>query len=218
MGPGHRCLVFVLKARLVIGLTGGIGAGKSTVGAQFASLGVSVIDADSVARELVEPGQPALSEVVQSFGVGVQDAGGRLDRAKLREVVFAEPGKRRALERILHPRIRREMDRRLHESHGPYCILSIPLLLETGQADRVDRVLVVDVPEEVQLARVMRRDGSSRRVVEGILCAQLARADRLARADDVIDNSAGLESLTGQVHEIHQRYLRLAQSLPVADK
>lgn len=181
-------------------------------------MGVSVIDADSVARELVEPGQPALCEVVQAFGGDVQDAGGRLDRAKLRDVVFAEPDKRRALERILHPRIRREMDRRLHESHGPYCILSIPLLLETGRAGTVDRVLVVDVPEEIQIARVMRRDGSPRQVVEGILSAQVARADRLARADDVIDNGAGLESLAGQVHEIHQRYLRLARSLRVADK
>jgi dephospho-CoA kinase len=195
---------------LTVGLTGGIGSGKSTVAERLAQLGVPVIDTDQLSRDLVEPGMPALEEIVHTFGQELLNARGRLDRKALRARVFAEPNDRKRLEAILHPRIRAEMLRRLSTLDAPYAVLVIPLLVETGQADLADRVLVVDVPHAIQIQRVRQRDGSEEASVRRILAAQCNRATRLAAADDVIDNSGTPEQLTHQIRLLHRRYTQLA--------
>jgi dephospho-CoA kinase len=195
---------------LTVALTGGIGSGKSTVAERLAELGVPVIDTDQLARELVEPGMPALEEIVRTFGQELLNAQGRLDRKALRTRVFAEPRDRQRLETILHPRIRAEMLRRLSKFDAPYAVLVIPLLVETGQTDLADRVLVVDVPEAIQIQRVRQRDGSEEASVRRILTAQSDRTTRLAAADDVIDNSGTPEQLTHQIRRLHRRYMQLA--------
>ncbi|MCP5408160.1 MAG: dephospho-CoA kinase [Chromatiaceae bacterium] len=192
---------------LVVGLTGGIGCGKSAVTDLFERLGVPVIDADKVARELVWPGQPALAQIVRRFGNHVLAADGSLDRAQLREIVFNDAQAREDLESILHPLIRRTMRQRLEVIHAPYAILSIPLLQETGQTAGVDRVLVVDCKEEVQIERVSRRDRTGPERVRAILAAQSSRESKLQIADDVIENSGPLEALEPQVEALHHRYL-----------
>ncbi len=198
---------------MIVGLTGGIASGKSTAARLFQRLGVPVVDADQIARDVVEPGEPALEAIRERFGDGVLDARGALDRARLRECVFADPAARADLEDILHPRIREVMDARLAALDTPYAIAMIPLLLETGRAARVDRVLVVDLPREAQVARARARDGSTRETVEGILDAQVDRDTRLARADDVIVNDGPPEALRPQVERMHERYLELAARL-----
>lgn len=205
--------------RLVVGLTGGIASGKSTVADYLTKLGVPVIDADVLARELVEPYKPAFKEVVATFGTEVLDSTGQLDRARLRAVVFDNPERRRQLEGILHPRIRAEMQRRVQAIEAPYCVLCIPLLLETGQRDQVHRVLVVDTPPELQIRRVQARDGSDRQIIDGILRAQVGRAERLAAADDVIENRGDLAELHAQIRALHRRYLACAtDNLRASDK
>jgi dephospho-CoA kinase len=194
-----------------VGLTGGIASGKSTVARRFAELGVPVIDADEVAREVVAPGEPALAAVVGRFGPAVLRGDGSLDRRALRGLVFADPAARRDLEAILHPPIRAAMEDRARRAAGPYVVLAIPLLVEGGDArSRVDRILVVDAGEEVQLARLQARDGSSAAEARAMLAAQASRAARLALADDVIDNSGDLATLRAHVDLLHQRYLALA--------
>jgi dephospho-CoA kinase len=193
-----------------VGLTGGIGSGKSTVTARFSALGVPVIDADQVTRALCAPGQPALAEVVVTFGRGVLDGDGRLDRAALRGRVFADPDARRRLEAILHPRVRAALARQAAALEEPYGILTVPLLLESGQVDLVDRVLVVDCPEEVQVRRVVARDSVAGAEVEAVLAAQATRETRLAAADDVVVNDVNLETLYRHVDRLHRRYLALA--------
>nr|VFJ43286.1 MAG: dephospho-CoA kinase [Candidatus Kentron sp. DK] len=196
--------------RLVIGLTGGIASGKSTVADILADRGIPIIDADQVARELVEPGQSALEEIIAAFGTGILDASGRLDRGVLRERVFSAPGDRQRLEDILHPRIGREMSRRADAAAGPYCVLAIPLLLETGTATgRIDRILVVDTPVERQMERACQRDGSSPAIVREIIRAQTSREKRLAAAHDVIRNDSDLRHLRDQVMALHHRYLEM---------
>ncbi len=195
---------------LRVGLTGGIASGKTTVAERFSELGVPVIDADAAARSVVAPGEPALAEVVGRFGPSVLDAAGSLERRELRKRVFADSQGRRDLEAILHPRIRAEMERRAAASSGPYLVMAIPLLVETGAFDRVDRVLVVDVEESVQLARLMARDACSADEARAILAAQATRAERLARADDVLPNGADLGELRRGVDALHLRYLALA--------
>ncbi len=195
---------------LVVGLTGGIGSGKSTVAARFAARGVPIIDADDVAHQLVEPGRPALQTLVQNFGLDILDQKGGLNRPWLRRRVFADPALRRRLERLLHPLIREEMRLQLASIRSGYAILVIPLLVETGQADLVDRVLVVDTAEDLQYARCLARDGADREQVESILAAQAKREERLARADDVLVNDGSLEQLERSVEALHQRYSRLA--------
>ncbi len=196
---------------LVVGLTGGIGSGKSAVGAIFASLGVPVLDADLIARELVLPGTAGLSAVAAEFGDAILDPGGGLDRASMRRRIFRDPQARERLQSILHPRIRAEMLRRLSGLAGDYAVLVVPLLLETGQTDLVDRVLVVDVPETLQIERASQRDGVSAEQVHAILRSQCTRAQRLSAADDVIDNSADLERLAATVKTLHASYLSKAQ-------
>ena len=196
----------------MVGLTGGIGSGKSAVCRLFAQLGVPVIDADVVAREVVEPGQPGLEAIVEAFGEEVLGSDGRLDRARLRELVFSDPERRKQLEALLHPRIRAEMDRRIAAVEAPYCIRCVPLLVETGQSADVDRVLVVDVPVETQLRRTLARDGGRRATVQAII--EATRDQRLQVADDVLDNDGDLESLRRRVEMLHDRYLAAARDLP----
>jgi dephospho-CoA kinase len=195
---------------LRIGLTGGIASGKSAAAAAFARRGVPVIDADVIAREVVEPGTPALAAVVDAFGTGILQPDGRLDRRRLRALVFADAAERRRLEAILHPAIRAESAARVAAARSPYVVLAIPLLAETGGRERVDRVLVVDCPEALQLARLLERDGETPAQAAAILAAQASRADRLALADDRIDNSGSLAALDAAVGALHARYLVLA--------
>ena len=199
---------------LVIALTGGVGSGKSTVARHLANLGVPVIDADQVAREVVQPGSECLHRIAEVFGAGILTSSGELDRAALRRRVFADPSARQRLEAILHPRIRQVMQHRLVGLQAVYALLVIPLLVETGQTDLAERVLVVDIPESEQIRRVQERDGLDEEQVRRILAAQCDRATRLAAADDVIDNSGDLAGLIEQTERLHRRYLELATQPP----
>ncbi len=203
-----------MARRLVIGLTGGIASGKSSVAQRFVELGVPVIDADESSRSVVAPGQPGLAEVAARFGTDILTATGELDRRALRNRIFADPQQRLALEAILHPLIRTDMERRASAAVGPYLIMAIPLLVEGGGArDRVDRILVVDVPEEIQLARVMARDGCSLDEARAILSAQADRDRRINAADDVLVNSGTVSELRQGVEALHGRYLSLAAEM-----
>ncbi len=193
----------------LVGLTGGIGAGKSTVSRLFAGLGVSVIDADAIARELTAPEQPILRAIAREFGTEVLDFQGRLRRDLLRSIVFNDPGQRKRLEKLLHPLILEEMLRRAKAVRGSYCLLCIPLLIETGLSSVVDHVLVIDVPEALQVQRVVERDHLTIDEVKAIMQAQATREDRLKAAHDVIVNDADLSKLTEQVKALHQKYLAL---------
>lgn len=194
-----------------VGLTGGIGSGKSTVANLFAELGVPVIDTDVIARQLTLPGGAALEAIRAAFGEDVILADGMLDRATLRRRVFADAAARRQLEAILHPRIRQMVEQSLAALDAPYALIVIPLLVETGgYRDVLRRVLVVDCPEALQVARVMARSGLARDEVDAILAAQAGRAERLAAADDVIVNDASAAALRAEVTALHQRYLAYA--------
>jgi dephospho-CoA kinase len=196
---------------LVVGVTGGIGSGKTAVAGAFADLGVEIIDTDELAHKLTAPGQPALQEIVIQFGNEVLTVQGALDRAALRRKVFADPRERRRLEMLLHPLIKREVDRLLKQARGPYVVLVVPLLVETGAyAGMLGRVLVVDCPVETQVARAMRRSGLARDEVEAIVRAQASRSERLARADDVLVNDGDLCALRAKVRQFHLAYLALA--------
>ena len=196
-----------------VALTGGIASGKTTVANLFAAHGVPLVDTDLIAREVVEPGQPALAAVVAAFGSDVLDQEGRLDRRRLREIVFGDAAARRRLEAILHPAIRAEMERQSAAAAdaGPYQILVIPLLVEGGRRDHVDRVLVVDTPESVQVARLMARDAVTREQAEASLRAQAARTARLDFADDVVTNTGRFEDLRDQVDALHSKYVHFAR-------
>ncbi len=200
---------------LTIGLTGGIASGKSTVADLFSQLGVPVIDTDQLAREVVEPGEPALQHVVATFGPSALDATGRLDRKALRARVFADPILRAQLEAILHPAIRARLAARLAALNSPYVVIAIPLLVETGQHTRFDRVLVVDCPESLQVARLLSRDGETASGVKAILAAQATRHERLQLADDVIENTGTPEALVPHVEALHRRYLAMAHNRPL---
>jgi len=193
-----------------VALTGGIASGKSTVADLFAALGVPVIDTDVIAREVVEPGRPALTQVIETFGSEVLGSDGRLDRRRLRERIFADPDAKRRLEAILHPAIRVEMERQSRAADGPYQVLVIPLLTEGKRRDHVDRVLLVDVPEELQIQRLVSRDGVSHEQAQASLNAQATRAERLAMADDIVRNTGRPDDLRDAVAALHERYLQLA--------
>lgn len=198
---------------LLIALTGGIASGKTAVAELFAKLGVPVLDTDQIAREVVAPGMPALGQLIAEFGAEILDAHGRLDRARMRERVFGDPAQRLKLESITHPAIRAELARRSAAAGGDYQVHVIPLLVEIGRAEAYDRVLVVDCPEEAQLARLMARDGTSRPQAEEILGAQASREQRLNAAHDVIENTGTLADLERFVQTLHRNYALLAQKL-----
>lgn len=195
-----------------VALTGGIASGKSTVANLFAALGVPVIDTDVIAREIVEPGKPSLSAIVSDFGAGVLDASGRLDRRRMRERIFADVDAKRRLDAIMHPAIRAELERQSAAAGGPYQVLVIPLLAEGRRRDHVDRVLLVDVPEELQAQRLMMRDGVTHAQAAASLNAQATRADRLAFADDVIRNEGRVDQLRDAVAALDAQYRTMAQS------
>ena len=196
---------------LRVGLTGGIASGKSAVADRFADRGVPVLDTDLIAREVVEPGTPGLARLVDAFGPTILDADGALDRAVMRERVFARPAERRRLEAIVHPLVLETLETRAAVAGGPYQILVIPLLVETGLADRVDRVLVVDCDPDLQKDRLLARDGGGRDAATQILAAQADRDARLAAADDVLVNAGTLDDLTPLVARLDEFYRRLAK-------
>jgi dephospho-CoA kinase len=191
-------------------LTGGIASGKSACARRFAALGASVVDADVVARELVAPGMPALGEIAAAFGAHMLDSAGSLERAEMRALVFGDAEARRRLEAILHPRVRAEMRARAEVATGAYALLVVPLYAESGGYDFVDRVCVVDLPRDIQLARAIARDRMTPSLAEAMLEAQASREQRLAIADDVIDNSGAPDGLDAQVRALHEQYLALA--------
>lgn len=197
---------------MIVALTGGLAAGKSAVAERFEELGVPVIDADVVTRQLVEPGTPALVEIVEAFGDDVLDGRGRLDRARMRERIFRHDAERRKLEAILHPRVRDEMQAFAASSEAPYVVFVIPLLVETSQVARMDRVIVVDAPRALQTARAQIRDGSRRETIAAILDSQATRVERLAVADAVIENTEDLATLRERVDAVHQECLVLADT------
>jgi dephospho-CoA kinase len=197
--------------RLTIGLTGGIGSGKSAAADRFADHGIDIVDADLASRAVVEPGQPALAEIAAHFGADILQTDGGLDRAKLRHTVFASVPERKWLQALLHPLINDYIRHHLDTAQSAYAILVNPLLIETRQNAWCDRVLVVDVPRDLQIDRTMARDANSREQVERILDAQLSRSDRVAHADDVITNDLELSHLHRQVDELHSVYLELCQ-------
>jgi dephospho-CoA kinase len=196
-----------------IALTGGVASGKSTVARLFQALGAKLIDTDQVSREVVAPGTPALALLVEEFGPGILQQDGTLDRAQLRGIVFADPKARAGLEAITHPAIR-ERVAQISASHGgPYQIIAVPLLVETGTQDNYDRVLVVDCDPEVQVRRLMLRDGLTEEQARRILQAQATRPARLAAADDVLLNDSGTAALAPQIQALHRGYLQWAKSL-----
>ena len=197
--------------KFVVGLTGGIGSGKSAAADEFARRGATVVDTDAIARELTEPGGAALPHIKSLFGDAFVGAGGAMDRDAMRSRVFSDPVAKQALEGLLHPMIRAEAERRTAAAEGSYVVQVVPLLVESGDyRKRVARVLVVDCPEEVQLNRVVARSGLSEREVRAIMAHQVSRAVRLAAADDVIDNAGTLDALRRQVGALHARYVQMA--------
>ncbi|MEM1155547.1 MAG: dephospho-CoA kinase [Pseudomonadota bacterium] len=195
---------------LIVGITGGIGSGKSAVTDRFAKLGIVVVDADIVARQVVEPGTEALTAIAEHFGKDVITAQGSLDRAELRKRVFSDESERLWLEQLTHPLIGLTIAEQLQAAASPYSILSSPLLLETSQKDMVDVVVVVDVPETLQVERAARRDTNSEEQSRRIMAAQMPRQQRLELADSVIDNSGSLAGLDAKVEKLHQRFLEQA--------
>ena len=194
-----------------VGLTGGIASGKSTAAKFFGALGVPILDSDQIARDVVEPGQPPLGRLVERFGPSILTPDGHLDRPALREIVFSDPRARADLEALTHPAIGAAMEARSAEAGGPYQILVIPLLVEKNLSAHVDRVLVVDCEEQLQLKRVRAREGSTLEQARAILNAQVPRAARLKAADDVIHNDTDMNAMREQVAALHARYLDLAQ-------
>ncbi|WP_417604793.1 dephospho-CoA kinase [Oceanimonas baumannii] len=202
----------------VVGLTGGIGSGKSTVAELFAELGVDIIDADIIAREIVEPGQPALAAIAAHFGPGVMTASGHLDRRALRERVFNLPQEKAWLNALLHPIIRERMVAACAASVSPYCLLVVPLLVENNLTSLCQRVLVVDVSPDIQLQRTVKRDSSSEAQIRAIMAAQASQEQRLAAADDVLNNNSPDQAgLQREVARLHRHYVGLAQELKGKD-
>ena len=197
----------------VVGLTGGIGSGKSAAAAEFGRLGAAVVDTDAIAHQLTEAGGTAIPEIRRVFGPAAIDASGAMDRGKMRARVFADPGAKKALEALLHPLIREQSQQRIAAARAPYVIHVVPLLVESPDyRSRVDRVLVIDAPEALQVERVRGRSGLSEAEVRAIVAAQATRAQRLAAADDVIENRGTIEALREQVAALHRKYLEYSQA------
>ncbi|WP_349920820.1 dephospho-CoA kinase [Aeromonas veronii] len=195
----------------VVAITGGIGSGKTTVANQFAALGIDVIDADVIARDVVKPGTPALAAIAEHFGAAMLGEDGTLDRRALRDRIFNHTEEKQWLNALLHPLIRSEMLRQCAAASSPYCLLVVPLLVENKLTSLANRVLVIDVDEETQIVRTCRRDGVSREQAQAILAAQASRAERLAAADDVLDNQNGSsETISARIFALHQTYLVFA--------
>jgi len=196
---------------LIIGLTGGIGSGKSVASDKFKSLGITVVDADVASRTVVEPGKPALKEIEDHFSSGIITAEGKLDRNKLREIIATDPEERKWLESVLHPKIGEQITKEISESTSVYTLFVAPLLLETNSQERCARVVVVDVPKEVQIRRTAKRDKVSPNQVEQMVAVQMEREKRLKKADDVLLNSGTIEDLEKQVEELHKKYIKMAE-------
>ena len=193
---------------MIIGLTGGIGSGKSTVARACGELGIGWVDADDVAREVVAVGEPALAAIAEHFGTDVLNSDGTLNRSALRTIIFEDPAQRQWLESVTHPQVRERLLLHLDrlQAQSPYVLLVSPLLFESGQDKLVNRTLVIDVPESLQLARTLARDGVSESQVRAILAAQLPREERLAKGNDVIDNSGDHANMMRQVIQLDRRY------------
>lgn len=198
-----------MKRLLRVGLTGGIGSGKTTVRNFFDELGAPTIDADEISHRITKPGQAAFDEVVALFGQGCLDETGNLDRRRLRELVFSDPVLKQKLEAIIHPRVRAEIREFTDRADYPYCVTCIPLLLETGAQSSVDRVLVVDAPEELRVARVSRRDNAEERQTRNIIRSQVGRDRRLNAAHDIIVNNGNISDLKARVRSLHERYVKI---------
>ncbi len=196
----------------IVGVTGGIGSGKTAVTDRFEELGVTVVDADIAARDVVSAGKPALQEIAKHFSPDILLPSGELDRAALRKIVFDSPEERKWLEQLTHPLIRNEIINGLQNASSPYAILVSPLLIESGQFHLTQRILVIDVPEEVQIERTCSRDNNDATQVQAIIVAQIKRDERIAKADDIILNTQGLEHLDIEVKALHHQYLKLAQT------
>lgn len=196
----------------VVGLTGGIGSGKSTVTRCFSMLGINIIDADVIARDIVSVGSQTLAEIANHFGQDVLLTDGSLDRNKLRDIIFSDPQAKKWLESLLHPKIQKKIPDEIKQSRSIYTIVSAPLLIETGLDQIVDRVLVVDIPEAIQIERTTLRDKISSKQVQAIILSQVNRETRLKRADDIIDNSGSLEETREQVEKLHNIYLTFASN------
>jgi len=194
-------------AAWILGVSGGIGSGKTAASDHFQTLGIDVIDADIVAREIVQIGESALADIAEHFGQNVLQADGTLNRAALREIVFADPAQRKALEAITHPAIRQRLHEQCMAAQSPYAILASPLLWESGQAALTQRSLLIDASEATQLARASQRDGVSEAQIRAIMAVQWTREQRLAAADDVISNEGSVAELQQQINDIHQTYL-----------
>ena len=195
----------------VVGLTGGIGSGKSAAADEFARLGATVVDTDAIAHELTGPGGAAIPEVKRQFGSAFVDAAGAMERKRMRDLAFSDPEQKQRLEALLHPMIRAESARRIAAATGPYVLHVVPLLVESGgYRERIGRVLVVDCPEALQVARVRQRSGLTDPEVRRVIAAQIQRESRLAAADDVIDNSGTIAAMQQQIRKLHEKYLTLA--------
>lgn len=194
----------------VVGVTGGIGSGKTAATDHFQTLGIDVVDADLASRVVVEPGTDALQRIAEHFGANILQADGALDRAALRRIIFQDPAAKQWLEQLLHPLIGAEIQHQLRNAASPYVILVSPLLVEAGQNRFCNRILVIDVPEDIQLQRTVTRDNNDPDQVRRIIASQASRAQRLERADDIIENNGGLEQLHAAVEKMHQSYLLLA--------
>ena len=196
---------------LIIGLTGGIGSGKSVASDKFKSLGITIVDADVASRTVVEPGKPALKEIEDHFGSGIITAEGKLDRNNLREIIATDPEERKWLESVTHPKIGEQITKEISESTSVYTLFVAPLLLETNSQEMCSRVVVVDVPKDVQIQRTAKRDKVSPNQVEQMVAAQMKREKRLEKADDVLLNNGTIEDLEKQVEELHKKYIQMVE-------
>lgn len=199
---------------MIVGLTGGIGSGKTAVSSQLKKMGIKVVDSDQVSRDLVEAGSPALKKIVQHFGDSILLSNGSLDRAALRKLIFAQPSQKQWLENLLHPLVAATTDKKLATFSSPYVVLESPLLLETSQHKKTDFVVVVDAPENLQLERATKRDNNSQAQIKAIMNAQMPRAMRIQKADWVLENHEGINDLHKKVRQLHKHLCQLSETLP----